>query len=142
MPERTASSAWEGSVKDGHGTICLGSGLLEAPYSFGSRFETETGTNPEELIGAAAAGCFTMALSLALSELGRAPTRIDTTARVAVTKTAEGFRIPYVQLTVGAEVPGIDSETFAREAEQAKANCPVSLALAGTEILLEAHLAT
>ncbi|MGH9092058.1 MAG: OsmC family peroxiredoxin [Acidimicrobiales bacterium] len=140
MAVRTAAAAWEGSVKEGHGTIYLGSGLFEAPYSFGSRFETGAGTNPEELVGAAAAGCFTMALSLTLSELGHAPTRIDTTARVSIAKTADGFRIPYVELRTDADVPGIDAETFAREAEQAKTDCPVSRALAGTEIRLEAHL--
>ncbi|MGH9918445.1 MAG: OsmC family protein [Nitrososphaerales archaeon] len=140
MPERTAAAAWEGSVKEGHGTISLGSGLLEAPYSFGSRFETEAGTNPEELVGAAAAGCFTMALSLALSELGHPPTRINTTARVSVAKTADGFRIPYVEMRTDAKVPGVDAEVFARETEQAKVNCPVSRALAGTEIRLEARL--
>ena len=140
MPERTATAAWEGSVKEGHGTITLGSGLFEAPYSFGSRFEAEVGTNPEELVGAAAAGCFTMALSLALSDLGHPPARIDTTANVSVTKTADGFRIAYVHLRTAASVPGIDADAFAREAEHAKANCPVSRALAGTEIRLEAHL--
>ena len=140
MAERTAKAAWEGPVPAGHGTISLGSGLLEAAYSFGSRFETATGTNPEELLGAAAAGCFTMALSLALTELGYPPSRIDTTARVAIEKAPEGFRIPSVELHTDAVVPGIDAETFLGEAGKAKAGCPVSKALGGTEIRMKAHL--
>ena len=140
MTERTASAAWEGSVKDGHGTISLGSGLFEAPYSFGSRFGAQAGTNPEELVGAAAAGCFTMALSLALSELGAAPSRIDTTAQVTIDETADGFKITSIELRCEATVPGVDQETFGREAERAKSNCPVSQALSGPDIRLEARL--
>jgi len=140
MTERTASVVWEGSVKEGHGTISLGSGLFEGPYSFGSRFGAQTGTNPEELIGAAAAGCFSMALSLALSDLGLAPARIDTTPQVTIEMTDDGFRITSVGLRCEATVPGVDQETFAREAERAKSNCPVSQALAGTDIRLEARL--
>ncbi len=92
------------------------------------------------MLGAAAAGCFTMALSLALSELGHPPTRIDTTARVGIEKTADGFRIPRIELRTEAAVDGIDDETFHREAEKAKVGCPVSQALAATEIQLVARL--
>ena len=114
--------------------------MFRAAYSFGSRFESGTGTNPEELLGAAHAGCFTMALALGLSQAGHPPTRIDTEARVAITKEPDGFRIPYIELRARGRVPGIDGDTFRREAERAKAGCPVSLALAGTEIRLSAEL--
>jgi lipoyl-dependent peroxiredoxin len=140
MPVRSAKVSWEGSVAKGHGTVAVESGRLDAPYSFGSRFETAAGTNPEELLGAAAASCFTMALSLALSELGHPPTRIDTSARVAIEKAEDGFRIPRIELDTEATVPGIDGETFRREAEKAKSGCPVSKALAATEIELTARL--
>lgn len=140
MPVRTARASWDGSLARGHGTLAVESGRLDAPYSFGSRFESEEGTNPEELLGAASAGCFTMALSLALSEMGHPPTRIDTSARVAIEKTDDGFRIPRIDLDTEATVPGIDAETFRREAEKAKAGCPISKALAATEIHLEARL--
>ncbi|MGH9047847.1 MAG: OsmC family protein [Acidimicrobiales bacterium] len=140
MPLRTAKAAWEGSLQNGDGTISVESGRLDAPYSFGSRFEAAAGTNPEELLGAAAAGCFTMALALALSELGHPPTRIDTTARVGIEKTADGFSIGAIELQTEAAVPGIDDDTFLVEAERAKAGCPVSKALAATEIHLEARL--
>jgi osmotically inducible protein OsmC len=114
--------------------------MFNAAYSFGSRFESDPGTNPEELLGAAHAGCFTMAFALGLSQAGYPPTRIDTEARVAITKLPEGFRIPYVELRTRATVPGISQETFQQEAERAKAGCPVSLALAGTDIRLSAEL--
>lgn len=140
MPTRTATAKWEGTIEAGGGTISVESGRLESPYSFGSRFESEPGTNPEELLGAAAAGCFTMALSLALSTLGHRPTSIETTASVGIEKEGDGFRIPRIDLRTTAVVPGIDEETFRREAESAKAGCPVSKALAATEIDLQAHL--
>ncbi len=140
MALRTAKAVWEGPVKTGHGTIALESGLLDTSYSFGSRFGTEAGTNPEELLGAAAAGCFTMALSLALSALGHPPARITTTARVAIEKEGDGFQIPEIVLQTRARVPGIDAGTFLREAEKAKAGCPVSKALAATKIVLDADL--
>lgn len=140
MPVRTARASWDGSLARGHGTLAVESGRLDAPYSFGSRFESAEGTNPEELLGAASAGCFTMALSLALSDLGHPPTRIDTLARVAIEKTDDGFRIPRIELDTEATVPGIDAETFRREAEKAKTGCPVSKALAATAIHLEARL--
>ncbi|HZJ26280.1 MAG TPA: OsmC family protein [Acidimicrobiia bacterium] len=140
MPERTAQAHWEGPVKEGRGTIAVESGAFSADYSFGARFESEAGTNPEELLGAAHAGCFTMALALGLTEAGHPPARIDTTARVAIEKGPSGFHIPHIELRTEAEVPGIDAGAFNELAEGAKANCPVSKALAATEISLEAKL--
>jgi osmotically inducible protein OsmC len=140
MPERKAQAHWEGSVKEGHGWIAVESGVVEAEYSFGSRFENRKGTNPEELLGAAHAGCFTMALALGLTEAGHPPARIATTARVGIEKTADGFRIPRIELQTEGEVPGIDAAVFDQHAAVAKDHCPVSLALAGTEIRLTAKL--
>ena len=140
MPERTAQAHWEGPIKEGSGSIAVESGAVAAKYSFGSRFEDGKGTNPEELLGAAHAGCFTMALALGLTEAGHPPTRIDTTARVGIEKTADGFRIPRIELQTEADVPGIDGAAFEQLAQGAKTNCPVSLALAGTEIRLTARL--
>lgn len=140
MPSRSARAHWEGSIKDGGGSVAVDSGVLDAPYSFGSRFESGQGTNPEELLGAAHAGCFTMALSLALTEAGHAPTRLDTTARVTIERTDQGFRITHIDLESEGEVPGIDASEFERLADGAKTNCPVSRALAGTEIGLQAKL--
>jgi len=140
MPERTAQAHWEGPIKEGHGWIAVESGVFEAGYSFGSRFENGKGTNPEELLGAAHAGCFTMALALGLTEAGHPPTRIATTARVTIEKTADGFRIPRIDLHAEGEVPGIDGAAFEQHAEVAKTHCPVSLALTGTQIRLTAKL--
>lgn len=140
MPVRTANAAWEGGLKDGHGTIRLGSGAYEGSYSFGSRFESATGTNPEELIGAAHAGCFSMALSAGLGRAGHSPKRIATSARVHLEKVGEGFKITAIDLDTEAEVPGLDAEELQRHAQGAKQNCPVSQALAGVEIRLEARL--
>ena len=138
MPVRTASAHWEGGITDGRGSIKGSSGAVDAPYSFGSRFEERAGTNPEELLGAAHAGCFTMALTLALSESGHAPERVDTTARVSIEREASGFRITRITLRTEAAVAGIDAAELQRFAEAAKLSCPVSRALAGTEIELEA----
>lgn len=140
MPERGAQAHWEGAIKTGHGSLTVESGALEADYSFGSRFESDKGTNPEELLGAAHAGCFTMALALGLSEAGHPPARIDTTARVAIDKGSDGFRISHIDLVTQGVVPDLDTTEFERYAETAKANCPVSRALAGTEIRLQAKL--
>ena len=118
----------------------LGSGAFEGSYSFKSRFEDGPGTNPEELIGAAHAGCFSMALSLFLEKAGFPPDRIETEAKVHIDKQGEGFRITTVELATEAEVPGIDDKAFQEQAKAAKENCPVSKALAGTEIKLTAHL--
>lgn len=140
MPVRKASAVWEGPIKDGQGTVKLGSGAYEGKYSFGSRFEESPGTNPEELIGAAHAGCFSMALSGGLTRAGNPPTRISTSARVHIEKVGEGFSITKIELDTEAEVPGIDDAAFQEAAKKAKEGCPVSRALAGTEITLNARL--
>lgn len=141
MPARRANAVWEGGLKDGKGRMKLGSGAYEGAYSFASRFEEGTGTNPEELIGAAHAGCFSMALSAGLEKAGFVPKRIQTEARVHLEKAAEGFRIGRIELQTVGEVPGIDEKKFREQAEAAKKGCPVSKALAGTEITLDARLA-
>lgn len=140
MPVRNSNAIWRGSLKEGEGKMRLGSGTWEGSYSFPSRFESGEGTNPEELIGAAHAGCFSMALSGALTKGGFQPTRVETTAHVHLEKVGEGFGITRVELETLAEVPGIDDSEFQRLAEEAKNNCPVSKALAGTEIRLNAKL--
>jgi lipoyl-dependent peroxiredoxin len=140
MPVRSANAVWEGDLKSGKGNMRLGSGAYEGAYSFASRFENGTGTNPEELIGAAHAGCFSMALSAGLSQAGFVPRRIQTRAEVHLEKAADGFKIGRIDLHTEAEVPGIDAAKFHEQAENAKKNCPVSRALAGVNIQLEAKL--
>jgi len=140
MPDRSSTAVWEGDIMQGQGRMKLGAGAWEGPYSFKSRFEDGKGTNPEELIAAAHAGCFSMALSAALGKAGHAPTRIDTTAKVSLEKVPDGFRIPRIALETKAKVPGIDDAKFQELAEQAKKNCPVSKVLAGAEITLNAKL--
>jgi len=140
MATRTGSAVWEGTLREGKGTVKLGSGAYEGPYSFASRFESGTGTNPEELIGAAHAGCFSMALSAGLTKAGFSPKRIATTARVHLENVGGGFKITSIDLETEAEIPGIEEQTFLEQAETAKKNCPVSQALAGTEIKLQARL--
>ncbi|HUE81233.1 MAG TPA: OsmC family protein [Pyrinomonadaceae bacterium] len=140
MAIRKASAVWQGTIKEGNGTVKLGSGAFEGPYSFASRFEEGTGTNPEELIGAAHAGCFSMALAAGLTRAGFSPKRISTTATVHLGKVGEAFRITAIDLNTDAEVPEISDEAFREQAESAKTNCPVSQALAGTEIKLDARL--
>jgi osmotically inducible protein OsmC len=120
----------------------MGSGAYEGPYSFGSRFLEEPGTNPEELIAAAHAGCFSMALSGGLGRSGHEVTSISTSAKVTLGKVGEGFQITNIELTTEGVVPGIDEATFLEHAEGAKANCPVSKALAAVEITLNATLAS
>jgi lipoyl-dependent peroxiredoxin len=142
MAIRTGQGIWEGDLKSGKGKVKLGSGAFEGQYSFSSRFEEGIGTNPEELIGAAHAGCFSMALSNMLAETGFAPRKIDTTAKVHLNKTEEGFKITLIELYTEAEVPGIDNKRFQELAESAKKNCPVSQALSATEIKLQANLIT
>ncbi len=141
MATRSAEAVWNGNLKEGNGTMKLGSGAYEGRYSFASRFESGQGTNPEELIGAAHAGCFSMALSAGLGKAGFNPTSVHTTARVFLEKVGEGFGITKIELTTVAQIPGIDNATFQKHAEEAKKNCPVSRALAGTEITLNARLA-
>ena len=140
MPARTASAVWEGSLREGKGKMKLGSGAFEGAYSFASRFEEGSGTNPEELIAAAHAGCFSMALSAGLGRSGFTPKRIQTTAKVHLVKADEGFKIGKIELSTDAEVPQIDEKNFLEHAESAKKNCPVSKALAGAEIQLNARL--
>ena len=140
MAKRTASAVWEGTLKEGKGRVKLGSGAFEGQYSFASRFEEGTGTNPEELIGAAHAGCFSMALAAGLTRAGFNPARISTTASVSLEKVGEAFKITTIELTTEAEIPNIDEAAFLEHAETAKKNCPVSQALAGTDIKLNAKL--
>ncbi|QBB72023.1 OsmC family peroxiredoxin [Pseudolysobacter antarcticus] len=138
--KRTASAAWQGGIKDGKGSISTQSGALAAyPYGFSSRFEGKPGTNPEELIGAAHAGCFTMALSLMLGEAGLTATHMDTTAEVTLEKLDDGFAITAVHLTLKATIPGTDQATFEQIAAKAKAGCPVSKLL-NTKITFDATL--
>ncbi len=138
--DRHATAHWEGSLKAGKGTVSTESGVLDAnPYSFGTRFEEEKGTNPEELIGAAHAGCFSMALSMILGEDGYEPTSIDTQAAVMLSKTNEGFEISKVHLKVKAKISEISEDAFKKAAEAAKINCPVSKAL-NAEITMDAQL--
>ena len=140
MPTRNADAVWNGDLKSGSGKIKLGSGAFEGAYSFSSRFESGTGTNPEELIAAAHAGCFSMALSHALATGGHTPKRVHTTAKVHLEKSEGGFSIPAIELVTEADVPGMDDKAFQQEAEKAKANCPVSKVLAGAKITLSAKL--
>ena len=140
MPLRKADAFWEGNLKDGKGRMKLGSGAFEGAYSFSSRFEEGTGTNPEELIGAALAGCFSMALANGLAQAGYTPDRIHTNAAVKIEKLEEGFRITSILLETEAEVPGISEQVFMEKAEITKKSCPVSKALTGTEIKLHAKL--
>ncbi|MGE5595911.1 MAG: OsmC family protein [Hyphomicrobiales bacterium] len=142
MPDRTGNAVWEGSLREGKGTLALGSGAFKGQYSFSSRFEEGTGTNPEELIGAAHAACFSMALSGGLGRAGFTPQRVSTTATVKLAQGESGFRISRIILDCEAQVPGIDDATFQQEAEKAKKGCPVSQALAATEIELRARLAS
>src|SRR5438093_7977893 len=116
MATRTGSAVWEGTLKQGKGTMRLGSGAFEGPYSFSSRFESGKGTNPEELIGAAHAGCFSMALSAGLSRAGKTPKRVHTTASVKLDKVGEGFEITGIDLLCEADVPGIDDAAFQEQA--------------------------
>jgi lipoyl-dependent peroxiredoxin len=143
MPTRKAHARWEGSLKGGKGRVDLGAGALTGAYSFASRFEDGAGTNPEELLGAAHAGCFAMALSLALGQAGFEPEYVDATAHVTIApQDGGGFKITKSHLVCEASVPGIDQATFVRHAEAAKSGCPVSQALAGIELTLDARLTT
>lgn len=141
MPVRNAEAVWEGNLREGRGTMKLGSGAYEGRYSFSSRFEEGTGTNPEELIGAAHAGCFSMALSSGLTKAGHPPKSVHTTARVHLDKVGDGFKITRIDLQTEAQVPGIDERQFQEAAAAAKSGCPVSQALTGVEITLDARLA-
>ena len=140
MPVRNAEAVWEGNLKEGHGTMKVGSGAFEGPYSYQTRFEEEPGTNPEELIGAAHAGCFSMYLSAVLSGAGHVPNRVHTTAKVHLGQVNNAPTITKIELDTEADVPGLDESTFLEHAEASKKGCPVSKALAATEIVLNARL--
>ena len=140
MALRTANAVWNGTLKEGKGRMTFGSGAFDGAYSFSSRFEEGTGTNPEELLGAAHAGCFSMAFSGGLTRAGFTPTSIATKASVRLEKVGEGFKITTIELKTEGKVPGIDSAQFLEIAEGAKKNCPVSQALAGVSITLDATL--
>lgn len=141
MPVRNAEAQWEGTLQDGKGQMRFGSGAFEGQYSFSSRFEEGTGTNPEELIAAAHAGCYSMALAGALGRNDTPPARVSTTADVHLNKTDAGFRVQRIDLKTEAEVPGIDDAKFQEIAEATKTGCPISALLgAAAEITLEAKL--
>lgn len=137
---RHASAVWEGTLKEGSGRMKTASGACEGRYTAASRFENAEGSNPEELIGAAHAGCFSQAFSLGLEQAGFRPERIATEARVHLEKVANGYAITRVDLTTRARVPNIPEATFLSEAEKAKQTCPVSQALKAIEITLQAEL--
>ena len=141
MPTRKAEAEWEGNLAEGSGRLKVGSGAFEGPYSFKSRFEEgQAATNPEELLGAAHAGCFTMALTAQLSRAGIKPTRIHTEARVKLEKVGEAFSITQIELETEAQIPDVDDATFQKYALDAKQNCPLSKALAATQISMTAKL--
>jgi len=140
MAIRTGLAVWEGTLKEGKGTMKLGSGAFDGPYSFSSRFESGKGTNPEELIGAAEAGCFSMALAFNLEKAGHPATRVSTTATVKLEAAGGGFKITSIDLKTEVDAPGIDEAKFKEQADLTKKTCPVSVALAGTQITLQAKL--
>jgi osmotically inducible protein OsmC len=140
MPTRSAEAVWEGDLKGGKGTMSLGSGAYHGAYSFQSRFGEGAGTNPEELIAAAEAGCFSMALAHALAEAGFPPRRVHTTAHVHLEKSGDEFVIPKIDLVTEADVPSIHPDGFQQHAQKTKQTCPVSRVLAGAEINLDAKL--
>ncbi|MDR8393284.1 OsmC family protein [Aliifodinibius sp. S!AR15-10] len=140
MPKRKAEAIWNGDLKGGKGTMKFGSGAYEGAYSFASRFENGKGTNPEELIGAAHAGCFSMALSAALAEQGYSPKSVETHAEVNLDLSGDGPSIAEITLNTTASIPDIGDDDFQKIAEDAKNNCPVSKALAGPKIILKAKL--
>lgn len=137
MAIRESSAIWKGNLTEGDGSMRLGSGAYEGAFSRASRFEDGPGTNPEELLGAAHAGCFSMYLSLILSKAGHVPTRIDTTAKVHL---EDGPKITLIELSTVGDVPGIDEKTFMEFAEQARKGCPVSQALSAVDMSLKAKL--
>ena len=140
MPTRNAEAEWNGDLKGGKGRMKLGSGAYEGQFGFQSRFESGPGTNPEELIAAAHAGCFSMAFSHGLSQAGHVPKSVKTTAKVHLDKVEGGFAITRIELDCQAKVPGIDNANFQQQAQVAKQGCPVSKALAGAKIDLNARL--
>ena len=141
MPTRSSSARWSGNLADGNGTMSLGSGAFEGSYSAASRFESGEGTNPEELIAAAHAGCFSMALANVLSQAGHEPESVVTTAEVHLDKDDGAFSITRSALSTEVKVDGLDDDEFQKHAEEAKSACPVSGALGAIEIELDAKLA-
>ncbi len=142
MAVRKAKAEWKGNLREGQGTMRVGSGAFEGKYSYSSRFEEGTGTNPEELVGAAEAGCFSMALSAELSKAGFTPNRIQTQAEVTLEQVNNQPTISRIHLNTEANVPGIDNNKFQEIAEGARKGCPVSRALTGVNITLNAKLVT
>ncbi len=140
MATRTSTAVWEGDLKAGKGNMTVGSGAYNGPFSFASRFESGAGTNPEELIAAASAGCFSMALSAGLGKNGFTAKKVSTTAKAYLEKVGEGFGITKIELNCEASVPGIDETKFKEIAEGTRTGCPVSKALAGVEIALTTKL--
>ena len=141
MAIRNAKASWKGGLTDGKGTMALGSGAFEGAFSFNTRMGDEPGTNPEELIGAALAGCYTMALNATLEKEGHTANSVNTEAKVHFGKDDAGFAITKIELETVADVSGIEEEKFAEIAAKVKQTCPVSKALTGTEIVLDARLA-
>ncbi len=141
MSKTTGSAIWSGGLRDGKGELTTASGVLShTPYGFAARFEGKPGTNPEELIGAAHAGCFTMALSMILGEAGLTAGRMETTAEVTLDQVPDGFAITRIHLTLSGHVPGADQAKFEELANKAKLGCPVSKVLAGADITMTATL--
>lgn len=140
MQKSQAQAKWEGTLKQGKGVMKLGSGAFEGAYSFATRFEGAAGTTPEEMIGAAHAGCFSMALAMLLEKAGYEPRQIQTQAEVTLDQVDDGFKITGIELHTKAEVPGMDADAFEQQAQAAKKGCPVSQALAGTRIELKTEL--
>ena len=140
MPVRQAQARWEGDLRGGRGQMKFGGGAFEGQYSASSRFEEGAGTNPEELIAAAHAGCFSMAFSNGLAKAGFTPTSVETTAKVHLDKGDTGFRVTRINLDTVGVVPGIDEAQFMELAETAKKTCPISQLLTGAEISLNARL--
>ncbi|MFW5774726.1 MAG: OsmC family protein [Chitinivibrionales bacterium] len=140
MPTRASKAVWEGTLKEGKGTMTIGNDTWQGAYSAASRFENKSGTNPEELLGAAHAGCFSQAFSLLLEQAGYTAERIETTAKVSIEKQGEGFAITTVKLETEGLVPGISEEEFDKQAMAAKEGCPVSQLFKGAQITLEAKL--
>jgi lipoyl-dependent peroxiredoxin len=140
MPVRTAEAVWDGSLREGKGKMKFGKGMFEGPFTWSSRFENAEGTNPEELLGAAHAGCYSMALSSGLGKAGFTPVTIHTLARVTIEKVGGHDRITRIHLETEASVPGISNEQFQQIAENTRTGCPVSNALASVPITLSATL--
>ena len=140
MPTRRSRAEWKGTLREGQGTVVVGQDAFMGRYSFPSRFESGDGTNPEELLDASHAACFSMALAAGLGRAGHKPESVETTANVTLDKVGDGFAVTRIDLDCVARVPGISEAEFRRSAEEAKQGCPISKALAGTTISLTARL--